>query len=208
MRLFGLFSALLVIFLSIWLIWGPSLEHWNSPESIIQSFQNRPDQFGIIACLLLMSDLLLPIPNTIIMTALGLSCGLWKGILFAFTGQMLAGLSGYGVGRLFSKRLALKLLGEKDHLLGTDLLKKNGFWVIAATRALPLLPEALSVSAGLLKMPFLHFISALACGSFAVSVIFVAIGAKLGQHSAWALALSVLIPVTLWLVSRKITAKY
>jgi len=64
---------------------------------------------------------------------------------------------------------------------------------------MPVLPEAVACLAGLVRMRWSIFILSLACGSLPLGFAFAAIG-ELGQSSpTWAMILSALLPVTLWL---------
>lgn len=152
---------------------------------------------------LLVSDLLLPVPGTVIMSALGLIYGTWAGGLLASLGSMLAGLVGYGVGRIIGERGARRLLGDKDFEKGRLLFARGGGWMIALSRAVPILPEALSCTAGLVRMPFGRFLAALACGSIPVGFLYAWIGAIGRETLAWTFAFSIAAPALLWFCARR-----
>jgi uncharacterized membrane protein YdjX (TVP38/TMEM64 family) len=152
----------------------------------------------LLGILLLLVDLLLPIPGTIVMSALGVVYGFWIGGLIATIGSMLAGILGYGVGRFFDEKFAKRWLGEKDFEKGRSLFDKSGAWVVAVSRALPILPEVIACMAGLLRMPFGKFVIALACGSIPMGFLFAWIGAIGRDQPAWGLAFSLGVPAVLW----------
>jgi hypothetical protein len=52
-------------------------------------------------------------------------------------------------------------------------------------------------------MPFRTFLFALACGSVPTGFLFAGIGALGQAEPAWALGLSVVVPVALWLAARR-----
>jgi membrane protein DedA with SNARE-associated domain len=116
---------------------------------------------------------------------------------------MIAGLTGYGVGRLIGERAARKLLGDLDFEKGKLLFAKGGGWMVALSRALPILPEALSCTAGLVRMPFGRFVVSLACGSLPVGFLFAWIGAAGREAPGWAIAFSLLVPAVLWAAARR-----
>jgi membrane protein DedA with SNARE-associated domain len=111
---------------------------------------------------------------------------------------MLAGMLGYGVGRFFDEKFAKRWLGEKDFEKGRSLFEKSGAWVVAMSRALPILPEVLACMAGLLRMPFGTFVIALACGSVPMGFLFAWIGMVGREQPAWGLAFSLGVPAVLW----------
>jgi len=76
--------------------------------------------------------------------------------------------------------------------------------VVALSRALPILPEVISCTAGLVRMPFRRFAVALACGSVPMGFLFAAIGKAGHETPGWAFGLSLLVPALLWLAASRI----
>jgi membrane protein DedA with SNARE-associated domain len=116
---------------------------------------------------------------------------------------MTGGLCGYGVGRLIGEKAARRLLGDLDFEKGRLLFARGGGWMVALSRALPILPEALSCTAGLVRMPFARFAGALACGSLPIGFLFAWIGAAGRAAPGWSLAFSLLVPAALWAAARR-----
>jgi uncharacterized membrane protein YdjX (TVP38/TMEM64 family) len=166
--------------------------------TLTEHFEQAKTWAWLLGILLLLADLLLPIPGTIVMSALGAVYGFWIGGLIATIGSMLAGILGYGVGRFFDEKFAKRWLGEKDFEKGRSLFEKSGAWVVATSRALPILPEVLACMAGLLRMPFGTFVIALACGSVPMGFLFAWIGMVGREQPAWGLAFSLGVPAVLW----------
>ena len=137
------------------------------------------------------------------MSALGLAYGTWLGGLYAAAGTMLAGLVAYALSRWLGRPLALRLAGEEGLRAGEGLFARGGAWLVAGSRCLPILPEAVACLAGLHRMPFRTFLFALACGSVPTGFLFAGIGALGQAEPAWALGLSVVVPVALWLAARR-----
>ena len=114
--------------------------------------------------LLLAADLFLPLPGTLIMSALGYVYGPVGGGLLATVGSFLGGTLGYGLCRLLGRGAARRLLGEKDLEKGERLFASVGGWIVVLSRWLPLVPEVVSCMAGLTRMPARSFLLALLCG--------------------------------------------
>jgi len=200
-----LVSAALVLLGAIapYLIWGEALEAAFSVEGARAWMAGYGAGAGLAGVGLLVADLLLPIPSTLVMSALGLAYGAWLGGLYAAVGTMLAGLVAYGLSRWLGRPLARRLAGEEGLRRGEELFERGGAWLVAGSRCLPILPEAVACLAGLHRMPFRTFLLALACGSVPTGFLFAAIGALGQAEPAWALGLSVIFPVALWLAARR-----
>ena len=203
MRLLCWFLGLSLAVLATWLVWGVS---WDESFSLAGSvaWLERAGPWAWAAGIgLLAADLLLPVPGTVVMSALGYVYGVGPGGLVAAAGSMTAGLFGYGVGRLIGERAARKLLGDLDFEKGRLLFARGGGWMVALSRALPILPEAVSCTAGLVRMPFARFAASLACGSVPVGFLYAWIGAAGREAPGWALAFSLGVPALLWLAARR-----
>ena len=68
---------------------------------------------------------------------------------------------------------------------------------------MPVLPEAVSCLAGLVRMDLRAYLASLACGSLPVGFAFAAIGALGRTSPGAAMALSAGVPVLLWLLARR-----
>jgi len=152
----------------------------------------------VVALLLLMADLVLPIPATAVMTALGILYGPWLGGLLAAAGSFLAGSIGYLVCRNFGRPAALKILGPKDLENGETLFATFGGWFVALSRWLPVFPEVVACMAGLTRMPKAAFFTALACGSIPFGFAFAALGHAGVDRPLMAIGFSILIPPLFW----------
>ena len=203
MRLIAWFIGLSALVLGTWLLWGGAWEERFTLDGAVAWIEGAGPWAWAAGIGLLAADLLLPVPGTVVMSALGYVYGPLAGGLAAAAGSMLAGLCGYGIGRLVGERGARRLLGGPDFEKGRLLFARGGGWMVALSRALPILPEALSCTAGLVRMPFGRFAAALACGSLPVGFLFAWIGAAGRDAPGWALAFSLLVPALLWAAARR-----
>jgi uncharacterized membrane protein YdjX (TVP38/TMEM64 family) len=203
MRLLLWFCLLALVFLVSWMIWGAGWEARFSQEGSVAFLQSSGPWAWAAGIGLLVSDFVMPIPGTLVMSALGFIYGPLAGGLLAAAGSMSAGLTGYGIGRCFGERAARRLLGDLDFEKGRLLFARGGGWMVALSRALPILPEVISCTAGLVRMPLRRFVVSLACGSLPIGFLFAAIGAAGREAPAWALVFSLIVPAVLWLLARK-----
>lgn len=203
MRLIAWFIGLSALVLVTWLLWGGAWEERFTLDGAVLWIEGAGPWAWAAGIGLLAADLVLPVPGTVVMSALGYVYGPLAGGLAAAAGSMLAGLCGYGIGRLVGENGARRLLGGSDFEKGRLLFARGGGWMVALSRALPILPEALSCTAGLVRMPFGRFAAALACGSLPVGFLFAWIGAAGRDAPGWALAFSLLVPALLWAAARR-----
>lgn len=204
MRLLWIFLVLAVLVLVPFAIWGGDLERSFSAEGAVEWLRNFGAWGWLAGIGLLMTDLVLPIPSTVVMSALGFVYGpLWGGV-FAATGSWLAGMFAYGLCRLLGPRVAQRLVGAKDLARGQVLFSRIGGWLVAGSRWLPVLQETIACMAGLTRMPFVAFTVALACGCVPMGFAFAAIGHAGVENPGLAVALSAALPLVLWLISKRL----
>jgi uncharacterized membrane protein YdjX (TVP38/TMEM64 family) len=184
-------------------IWGEHFDAIFSLSGTQQWITSHGSWAWLAGVLLLMSDLLLPVPSTIIMSALGLIYGWWQGGLLASSGAFCAGMLAYATCRWLGRPAAFWLAGQHALERGERLFQKHGGWLVALSRWMPVLPEAIACLAGLVRMEVMAFTLALACGCVPVGFVFAAIGALGKSSPSLAICLSALLPVLLWLVARR-----
>jgi uncharacterized membrane protein YdjX (TVP38/TMEM64 family) len=136
------------------------------------------------------------------MSAAGYLYGALAGGLISSAGSFAAGMTGYGLCRAFGRGIAVKLAGQEQLETHQTRFQRNGPWLVAASRWLPLLPEVISCLAGLTRMPLRLFAVSLACGSVPMGFVYAAIGAAGQDHPQLAIALSALVPPVLWALMR------
>jgi uncharacterized membrane protein YdjX (TVP38/TMEM64 family) len=205
MRLALWFLGLAILVLGTWAIWGAGWDERFTLAGSVAWLESAGPWAWAAGIALLVGDLALPVPGTVVISALGYIYGTFVGGLVAATGLMLAGMAGYCVGWCCGERFARRWLGERDYEKGSRLFANGGGWVVALSRALPILPEVISCTAGLVRMPFRRFSVALACGSVPMGFLFAAIGRAGHEAPGWAFGLSLLVPGLLWLVAGRIT---
>jgi uncharacterized membrane protein YdjX (TVP38/TMEM64 family) len=205
MRLLYLFLGLATIVIIIFLIWGDPLMEMFSQEGSVTWLTQYGSWAWLLAIILLMADLLLPLPATIIMSAVGYLYGpVWGGLISA-AGSFVAGAFGYWLCRLSGEKLAIRLLGENDYERGKKLFSNNvGGLLIVFSRWLPVLPEVMACMAGLTRMPVKDFHVALACGSLPLGFVFAYVGHFGVKHPVLAVILSAAAPVIIYLIVRPI----
>ncbi|MEW6221034.1 MAG: VTT domain-containing protein [Thermodesulfobacteriota bacterium] len=187
-------------------VWGERFEILFSQEAASRWFgEIRPYAWAVGAGLL-MADLVLPIPATGVMAALGAVYGIWGGTLAAAAGSLASGAAGYALARLGGGPLTRRLAApeELDEVRGW--LDRWGWLAIILSRLLPVLPEAMAVLAGMAGMRPGRFLVALAAGCLPTAFLFATLGHASRQTPAWGLLAALLLPVCLYPVGRRLLA--
>jgi uncharacterized membrane protein YdjX (TVP38/TMEM64 family) len=206
-RLALVFLALAGLVLVPFLLWGERLEAALDPAALAARLQAQGPLATLVAMGLLWSDLLLPIPATAVMSALGLVHGTLLGGLLGAAGSILAGLTGYGLCRALGPRAAQAILGADGLREGEQLFDRVGAWLVLLSRWLPVFPEVVACMAGLARMHLPTFLVALAAGSLPMALAFAALGAFGVERPGLALALSALAPPVIWLLVRPLALR-
>jgi len=200
MRLFWIFFGLAVLVLIPFLIWGEGFERTFTRAGAVDWLAGYGAWAWAAGIVLLILDLLLPIPATAVMAALGYLYGPLAGAAIGAAGSILSGALGYGLCRAFGRPVAVRLLGEPELARGERLFARVGGWLVVLSRWLPIFPEVIACMAGLTRMPAPLFLLALACGSAPLALVFAAVGHAGVERPVLAIALSALVPPLLWLV--------
>lgn len=199
----GLLSLLLAGIIVPFMIWGEKFDAVLTLEGARQWMESFGPWAWLAGIGLLIADIALPIPSTVVMSALGWMYGWLVGGLIAAAGSFGSGIVAYGLCRWLGRTAALKIAGEEGLERGAAFFARRGGIVVTVSRWMPVLPEAIACLAGLVKMRWSVFVLSLACGSLPLGFAFAAIG-HLGHASpAWALALSALLPIGLWIVAKR-----
>lgn len=202
MRLILWFLAAAVAMLVSFALWGQAWEaSWADDYGVawLASWGSWAWLAGIV---LLVADLVFPVPGTLVMSALGFIYGPWLGGLAAATGSFAAGMAGYGLCRALGPRAARWILGEQDLVRGRSWFSRFGVLLVAGSRALPIFPEIIACMAGLLRMPMANFALGLALGCLPMGLAFAWIGHLGHKDPTLAIALSLSVPAILWLAAK------
>ncbi len=199
-RLFLFLLGLAVVVMIPFFLMGERFEAQFSAEGAKGWLGTYGWRWGWLAAMgLLVSDLILPVPATGVMSALGYVYGIWWGGMVGAVGSFLSGVVAYELCRAGGSRAVRRLLGEAEQARAQRLFAGGlGGWMVALSRWMPLLPELTACMAGLTGMPRRRFMLALACGCVPMALVFAAVGATGTERPGLAVGLSVGIPVILY----------
>jgi uncharacterized membrane protein YdjX (TVP38/TMEM64 family) len=204
MRLFLAFIAFAALVLISFFIWGDILMKIFSIEGSIAWLEAYGPWTWLAVIVLLVTDLFLPLPATIIMSASGYLHGIILGSLVSIAGSFLSGSLGFWLCRSMGEKAALKILGREEFLRSRKVVDKVGPWIVVLSRWLPVFPEVVSCMAGLTRMSSTKFHLALLTGTIPMAIVYTYIGFKGNEHPMTAVLLSALLPPVIWLVASSI----
>ncbi|HZO25986.1 MAG TPA: VTT domain-containing protein [Chloroflexota bacterium] len=173
----------------------PTSQEANDAVLTLRAYESWAWAVGIV---LIWADLVLPIPQTAVIAALGSVYGTLLGGSLGSLGLITGGLLGYGLMRTSARRLAQRIAGRQSLQRMERLFSRNGAWAIVLTRSLPYsVPEATVFLAGLGGMPMAKVAAALTVGSVPTAFAFAAIGAGWADQPMLALVVSSVLPILL-----------
>lgn len=173
----------------------PTPQEANDAVLVLRKYESWAWALGSA---LIWADLVLPIPQTAVIAALGIIYGTLLGGLLGSLGLITGGLLGYGLMLTSARRFAQRFVGARSLHKMESLFDRGGAWAIILTRSLPYsVPEALVFLAGLAGMPIRKFTAALTIGSVPTAFAFAAIGAGWADQPILALAVSYMLPILL-----------
>jgi uncharacterized membrane protein YdjX (TVP38/TMEM64 family) len=191
--LLALVAAVAVVLASCTTI--PTPQEANDAILTLRTYERWAWAVGIA---LIWSDLVLPIPQTAVIAALGIIYGTLLGGLLGSLGLITGGLLGYVLMLTSARRFVQRFAGPPSLHRMERVFAQGGAWAIVLTRSLPYsVPEAVVFLAGLAGMPIRTFTAALTIGSVPTAFAFAAIGAGWADQPIVALGVSYVLPILL-----------
>ncbi len=177
-------------------------------EALLQDSSGRAS-VGAAVVLLLASDLFVPVPSSLVATASGLLLGLVPGMAATWVGMQSGALAGYGVGRWAGRRVAARIVGERELRRAAGAHARWGGLFLIASRAVPVLAEGSVVIAGVASMPLLRFFVCVGMSNLAIAAVYAGVGAYVRDVNTFlmAFAASILLPGSLMLAHRALAAR-
>ena len=194
-------SILLVILVLLvpvlpFLAFGTQLESW------LQQLIQRPLPFWLAAVAvvgLLSTDILLPIPSSLISTLGGWQLGWLAGTVFSWVGMTVGALVGFALARRWGRPFALRLACAEDLDRMKQLTERFGALVLVLTRALPILAEASVLLLGIHRFAWRRFLPPVMLSNLGIALAYSAFGTVAQKHN-WlpqTLGVVVALPVLL-----------
>ncbi len=196
-----LFFVLLCFFLLLFLL----AEQFQVP--LLSDPSAVLNRGGFIAAVvgtgLLISDIVLPVPSSLIMIANGALFGLVLGGVLSLLGGLGSSLLGFWIGRR-STRLVQRFVPEDERRKADHLMERWGMIAIIATRPIPLVSETLSIVAGGTSLRWRAMVGASVLGLAPGAAIYAATGvyAVTLESSVWSFVVVLAVALMFWLAGK------
>ncbi|HIF31818.1 MAG: VTT domain-containing protein [Pirellulaceae bacterium] len=193
-RTLPLMCVVLLIPIIPFLFFGGQFEEW------LKKFSEEPPADGATAAVvigLLSTDILLPIPSSVISTLSGWQLGWWRGTLSTWVGMNLGAVIGFALARRWGQPFARWFSKPEDMERMQEVSDRYGPFVLVLTRAMPVFAEASVLIAGIHRLAWRRFLPAILLSNLGIALGYAAFGDFAEQHQ-WlplALGVSVAIPV-------------
>jgi uncharacterized membrane protein YdjX (TVP38/TMEM64 family) len=166
-------------------------------EQVDQQLGNFPVWVAILVALgLLIADVVLPVPSSLIMIANGALFGLPMGALISLMGGFGASLVGYWLGRTGSPRLQ-KWIPPSDLERGHRFFERWGSLSVIVSRPIPLISETVAVAAGICKLSFPKMAIYSLAGSLPAAILYAWAGANMKGDALGLIPLAAVLGVAL-----------
>lgn len=171
---------------------------------LLSGVKNNPWQFAGFSFVLLVSDIFLPVPSSIVMYLNGVFLGFFKGFAVSMISANAFAVTGYLVGKYSS--LAFKT--ESD-AVSDRFLKNYGHFAIIITRGIPVLSESVCIVCGYNLYNFKTYMLLNFIGYFPVCLIYAYFGSIAVEQNLFIISLGSLLVVSflLWIFGKKVLKK-
>lgn len=181
---------------------GPQLESWL--EETVHGVVS-PTWAVLLVVGLLSTDVLLPIPSSVLSTLGGEVLGFTLGTAASFAGLMLGAILGFGLARILGRPLVVRLADAKDIEQIDRLSERMGAALLIVTRPVPIFAEATVLFFGATRLTWRRFLMPVALVNLVIAGAYSALGSWV--HLPLALALSIVIPVLATSIARYVVAR-
>lgn len=180
-------------------------------NAVLEFLNSSPGRIVAAAAisLALASDVVLPVPSSLLATASGMLLGQYMGAIVTWTGMQAGALVGYYIGASVGTRAISRFLGSNQLERATESHRRWGSLSLIATRAVPVLAESSVVFAGALRMPLPRFLSLTGASNAAIAAVYAFVGAHALEARAFlfAFAASVVVPGCAMILHRILTSR-
>lgn len=162
---------------------------------------------GILAAALgvslLIADVLLPVPSSLVMVAHGALFGVVTGTFLSLLGSVGAALFGFAIGRRGGSLLE-RIVSPDERNRADHILARWGALAVIVTRPIPLLAETVAIMAGASPLGWRRMALAALVGSLPPALLYALTGAAVANLPSTALMFGVVLLVmgSFWLIAR------
>jgi uncharacterized membrane protein YdjX (TVP38/TMEM64 family) len=180
-------AALLLVPIVPFLVAGDRLEAWT-----LGWFDPPPARWltAMLTAGVLATDIFLPVPSSVVGTLAGAQLGIAAATAAIWIGLTVGGVIGFALARRWGRPLARRFCSQQDIDACDRTGRRFGGWLVAATRALPVLAEATVLLLGTTDLDWRRFLGVLALSNLGLAATYAALGSLARQQDELPLALA------------------
>jgi uncharacterized membrane protein YdjX (TVP38/TMEM64 family) len=153
---------------------------------------------------LLIADVVLPVPSSLVMVAHGALFGVLWGTMLSLLGSVGAAVFGFAIGRRGGALLE-RVVTPAERARASNILARWGTLAIIVTRPVPLLAETVAIMAGASSMSWRAIVVSSIAGSLPPSLLYALTGAAVANLQSTALMFGIVLLVAgvFWVVGKR-----
>ena len=158
---------------------------------------------AVLGVSLLIADVLLPVPSSLVMVAHGALFGVVIGTLLSLLGSVGAALFGFAIGRR-GGRLLERIVTPQERARADKMLARWGTLAVVVTRPVPILAETVAIMTGTSSIGWVRMALASFAGSLPPALLYALTGAAYANFQSLVLmfAATLLVAGSFWLIGR------
>ena len=158
---------------------------------------------AVLGVSLLIADVLLPVPSSLVMVAHGALFGVLIGTLLSLLGSVGAALFGFAIGRR-GGRLLERIVTPAERARADKMLARWGTLAVVVTRPVPILAETVAIMTGTSSIGWARMALASFAGSLPPALLYALTGAAYANFQSLVLmfAATLLDAGSFWLIGR------
>jgi uncharacterized membrane protein YdjX (TVP38/TMEM64 family) len=195
-------AAMLVVFLAQFgVVEGLGVPVLTDPSALMSRGGALAAAVGVG---LLIADVFLPVPSSVVMIAHGALFGFAWGSVLSLAGSLGAAALGFAVGRRGSRALE-RFVSPAEKARADQMLARWGSLAVVVTRPIPLLAETTVIMAGASPMSWSRMLLAAAGGSVPPALLYALTGATSRGVASGALMFALVLAIAggFWFVGRR-----
>lgn len=167
----------------------------NLEQAVSQWLADAGAGSALLIVALLMADVFLPVPSSLVMVLSGAAFGVVWGSMLALTGSLAGEWLGFELVRRYGRAAASRLVSDAELQRLNGFFEQHGAAAVVVTRPLPIVMETMSIVAGLSRMTRTTFVLASLVGTAPIVVAYAYAGAVARQIGSLVPAVVILIGV-------------
>jgi uncharacterized membrane protein YdjX (TVP38/TMEM64 family) len=167
-------AVTLAVILVPFVLFADSMDRWT-----LQRLQAQAGPLPIASWViaLLMADIVLPVPASLVSTVAGALLGVGTGFAASLAGMTLTCQVGYALGRWYGAPLARRLISDEEMTRVSTQVNRRGIWAFAMLRPIPVLAEASVFWAGVMRVSPMRYSAVTLLANAGLSILYASLGA-------------------------------